>query len=136
MLQSENRFRNGYLFELERMIMEKFLPLTLKAIPNIEFLVKLLRRWTIAVAHLVCISGFIWNHENNTMECEKSAFDEYVKVIIIKFANYVKGDVDFLFYCNVESQKAAGLYKKSFPFINDLTPVITKDRAHSNARVV
>ncbi|XP_039135217.1 uncharacterized protein LOC120272458 [Dioscorea cayenensis subsp. rotundata] len=112
MWRSENGFRNGYLFQLERMIKAKIPRTTLKAMPNIESRVKLLRRQTTAIADLLCISGFVWNHENSTIECEKSSYDEYVK----------------------NHKEAAGLYGKSFPFFNELAPVFTKDRAHGNAR--
>ncbi|KAM0947837.1 hypothetical protein DsansV1_C07g0071831 [Dioscorea sansibarensis] len=80
--------------------------------PNIESRVKLLRRQTTAITDLLCISGFIWNFENSTIKCEKSAYDEYVK----------------------NHKKAIRLYGKSFPFINELAPVFTKDKAHGNAR--
>lgn len=58
------------------------------------------------------ISGFTWNYERCTIECEKSAYDEYVK----------------------NHKEAAGLYGKCFPFFNDLAPVFTRDRAQGTAR--
>lgn len=57
---------------------------------NTESWVKLLRRQTTVIADLLCISGFIWKHENSIIKCEKSAYDKYVKVIVIKFAYYIK----------------------------------------------
>lgn len=87
---SENGFQNGYLIQLENMINEKFPWTTLKAMLNTESWVKLLRRQTTVIADLLCISGFIWKHENSIIKCEKSAYDKYVKVIVIKFAYYIK----------------------------------------------
>ncbi|XP_039136757.1 uncharacterized protein LOC120274072 [Dioscorea cayenensis subsp. rotundata] len=84
----------------------------LKAVPNIESRVKLLRTKTTAIADILRVSGFDWNYERSTIMCEKSAYDEYVKA----------------------HKEAAGLYGKSFPFFNYLVAVFTKDRAYGNAR--
>ncbi|KAM0944002.1 hypothetical protein DsansV1_C12g0114771 [Dioscorea sansibarensis] len=94
------------------MIKEKFPRTTVKAMPNIESRVKPFRSKTAAIADIIRSSGFAWNHESSTIECEKSAYDEYVK----------------------NHKEATGLYGKSFPFFNDLAQVFTKDRAHDNAK--
>ncbi|KAM0933262.1 hypothetical protein DsansV1_C36g0232041 [Dioscorea sansibarensis] len=91
---------------------EKFPQTTLKAVPNIESRVKLFRSKTTAIADIPAISGFTWDNNNSTIECEKSAYDEYLKT----------------------HKEAAGLYGKSFPFFNDLAPVFAKDRAQGNAK--
>ncbi|XP_039135802.1 uncharacterized protein LOC120273238 [Dioscorea cayenensis subsp. rotundata] len=112
MWRAENGFRNGYLVQLERMIKEKLPQSMIKASPNIESRVKLLRKQTTAISDILQISGFVWNYERCTIECEKSAYDEYVK----------------------NHKEAAGLYGKCFSFFNDLAPVFTKDRAQGTAR--
>ena len=71
MRHAENGFQNGYPHQLESLLKEKFHHTTLKAVPNIESLVKLFRSKTTTIAYLLCISGSIWNDENNTIECEK-----------------------------------------------------------------
>ncbi|KAJ0978776.1 hypothetical protein J5N97_014250 [Dioscorea zingiberensis] len=108
----ENGFKNGYLTQLERIVKEKIPTSTLKAMPNIESRVKLLRSKTSAIVDILQISGFVWNHERCTIECEKSAYDEYVKT----------------------HKEAAGLYGKVFNFFNDLAPVFARDRAHDSTR--
>ena len=77
--RTENGFRGGYLLQLERMIKEKIPPTMLKALPNIESCVKLLRTKITAIADILRISGFDKNHKHSTIMCEKSAYDEYVK---------------------------------------------------------
>ena len=58
MWRGENGFRNGYLYQLEKMMKEKFPQTTLKAVPNIESCVKLFRSKTTAIADILAISGF------------------------------------------------------------------------------
>lgn len=84
----------------------------LKAVPNIESRVKLLRTKTNAIVDIICVSGLDRNCEHSTIVCEKSAYDEYAKV----------------------HKEAVGLYGKSFPFFNDLAPAFPKDRAYGNLR--
>ncbi|XP_039129055.1 uncharacterized protein LOC120265240 [Dioscorea cayenensis subsp. rotundata] len=110
--RAENGFRGGYLLQLEKMIKDKIPQTMLKAVPNIESRVKLLRTKTTAIVDILRVSGFDWNYERSTIMCEKSAYDEYVKA----------------------HKEAAGLYGKSFPFFNYLVAVFTKDRAYGNAR--
>ncbi|XP_039119999.1 uncharacterized protein LOC120256366 [Dioscorea cayenensis subsp. rotundata] len=93
------------------MMKEKIPQTTLKTVPNIESRVKLFRNKTTVIADILGISGFVWNHERCTIECDKSAYDEYVKA----------------------HKEAAGLYGKSFPFFNDLAQVFAKDRAQGTA---
>ncbi|XP_039114800.1 uncharacterized protein LOC120250068 [Dioscorea cayenensis subsp. rotundata] len=82
------------------------------AVPNIESRIKLFRSKTTAIADILQISGFVWNFEICTIECEKSAYDEYVK----------------------NHKKEADLYGKAFPFFNDLVAVFARDRAHGSTR--
>ncbi|XP_039141103.1 uncharacterized protein LOC120278225 [Dioscorea cayenensis subsp. rotundata] len=110
--RAENGFRNGYLNQLEKMVKEKIPTSTLKAFPNIESRVKLFRSKTTAIADILQISGFNWNYERCTIECEKSAYDEYVK----------------------NHKEASGMYGKAFPFFNDLVAVFARDRAQGSAR--
>ncbi|KAH7661192.1 Apolipoprotein [Dioscorea alata] len=112
MWRAENGFRNGYLGQLERIIKVKIPTSTLKVAPNIESQVKLFRSKTTAIADILQISGFVWNYERCTIECEKSAYDEYIK----------------------NHKEAAGLYGKAFPFFNDLVAIFARDRAHGSAR--
>ena len=89
-MAGQNGFRNGHLYQLEKLIKEKFPHTKLKAVPNIKSRVKLFRTETTTIANLLCISGYVWNYENSTIDCEKSAYDEYVKVHLIMYANYIK----------------------------------------------
>ena len=93
----ENGFRNGYQNQLERMGKEKIPQTILKAVPNIESRVKLFRNKTTAIADILQISGFVWNHERCTIECDKSAYDEYVKAC----KNCYLGIINVIFICYV-----------------------------------
>lgn len=90
MWRAENGFKNGYLYQLEKMIKSKFPHITLKIVSKIESRVKLFQTKTIVIADILCISGFVWNNEHKTTECEKNTYDEYVKVNLHTFTNYVK----------------------------------------------
>lgn len=79
---AENGFHNGCLVQIKRTIKEKLPQSTLKASSNIESTVKLLKKKTTAIVDILQISGFVWNYEMYTIECGKSAFDEYVKVCL------------------------------------------------------
>ena len=60
----------------------------IKALPNIESQVKLLRKQTTVITDILQIIGFIWKYARCTIKCEKSTYDEYVKVCITTFGNY------------------------------------------------
>ncbi|KAM0940974.1 putative Myb/SANT-like domain-containing protein [Dioscorea sansibarensis] len=77
--QTKNGFRGGNLFQLEKMIKERILQTMLKAIPNIESHMKLLRTKTTAISDILRMSGFDWNYESSTIMCNKSGYDKYVK---------------------------------------------------------
>ena len=70
------------------MVKEKIPMNTLKVVPNIKSWVKLFRSKTTAIADILQNSGFVWNYERCAIKCEKSAYDEFIKVCIILFGNY------------------------------------------------
>ena len=57
--RAENRFRNGYLVQIERMIKEKLEQSKLKVLPNIESRVKLFRKQTPAITNILQINGLV-----------------------------------------------------------------------------
>lgn len=52
----------------------------IKAIPNIESRVKLLQSKTTTITDILRMSESDSNYESSIIMCEKSAYDEYVKV--------------------------------------------------------
>ena len=77
-------------------VKEKISTTTLKATPNIESRVKLFCNKTTAIAGILQVSGFVWNHKRCTHECEKSAYEEYVKVYTVSFSNYAMNYIGYL----------------------------------------
>lgn len=89
---------------------------------NIESSVKLLRTKIAAIFDILCMNGFDWNYETNTIMCEKSANDEHGKVGIMIFGKFSFNEIYLficlIFFCNAIQvhKEAAGLYGKSFSF--------------------
>ncbi|MFQ6655588.1 hypothetical protein Gotur_026083, partial [Gossypium turneri] len=103
-------FKAGYLNELEK-ILEKALPnIMLKARPNIESRIRLLKRdWSIVYDMLngQNNSGFGWDDHRQVVVAEDAVWDSYLK-----------------------SHKEAGQFKHcSFPYYDQLTSIYAKDRA-------
>ncbi|XP_040959995.1 uncharacterized protein At2g29880-like [Gossypium hirsutum] len=107
---ADTGFKAGYLNELEKML-EKALPnAMLKARPNIESRIRLLKRdWSIVYDMLngQNNSGFGWDDHRQVIVAEDAVWDSYLK-----------------------SHKEAGQFKhRSFPYYDQLTAIYAKDRA-------
>ncbi|PPD86973.1 hypothetical protein GOBAR_DD16084 [Gossypium barbadense] len=107
---ADTGFKAGYLNELEKML-EKALPTAmLKARPNIESRIRLLKRdWSIVYDMLngQNNSGFGWDDHRQVIVAEDAVWDSYLK-----------------------SHKEAGQFRhRSFPYYNQLTAIYAKDRA-------
>ncbi|KAM6587596.1 hypothetical protein CsatA_010201 [Cannabis sativa] len=73
-------FKNGYLQQIESMLEAKLPGSNLKASPHIESRIKTLKGNYSCLAELLLLSGFNWDEVHSTLVCEKSVFDEYVKL--------------------------------------------------------
>ncbi|XP_040940108.1 uncharacterized protein At2g29880-like [Gossypium hirsutum] len=107
---ADTGFKAGYLNELEKML-EKALPnAMLKARPNIESRIRLLKRdWSIVYDMLngQNNSGFGWDDHRQVVVAEDAVWDSYLK-----------------------SHKEAGQFRhRSFPYYDQLTAIYAKDRA-------
>ncbi|XP_052484821.1 uncharacterized protein LOC105793881 [Gossypium raimondii] len=107
---ADTGFKAGYLNELEKML-EKALPnAMLKARPNIELRIRLLKRdWPIVYDMLngQNNSGFGWDEHRQLVFAEDAVWNSYLN-----------------------SHKEAGQFKhRSFPYYDQLTAIYAKDRA-------
>ncbi|MFQ6624380.1 hypothetical protein Gotur_003764 [Gossypium turneri] len=107
---ADTRFKAGYLNELEKML-EKALPnAMLKAKPNIESRIRLLKRdWSIVYDMLngQNNSGFGWDEHRQLVVAEDAAWNSYLN-----------------------SHKEAGQFRHhSFPYYEQLTAIYAQDRA-------
>ncbi|PPD76505.1 hypothetical protein GOBAR_DD26573 [Gossypium barbadense] len=107
---ANTEFKAGYLIELEKML-EKALPnAMLKARPNIESRIRLLKRdWSIVYDMLngQNNSGFGWDEHRQLVVAEDAIWDSYLN-----------------------SNKEAGQFRhRSFPYYDQLTAIYTRDRA-------
>ncbi|MFQ6642825.1 hypothetical protein Gotur_018258, partial [Gossypium turneri] len=103
-------FKAGYLNELEK-ILEKSLPnAMLKAKPNIESRIRLLKRdWSIVydILNGQNNSGFGWDEHRQLVVAEDAIWNSYLN-----------------------SHKEAGQFRhRSFPYYNQLTAIYARDRA-------
>ncbi|XP_040964594.1 uncharacterized protein At2g29880-like [Gossypium hirsutum] len=106
---ADTGFKAGYLNELEKML-EKALPnAMLKARPNIESRIRLLKRdWSIVYDMLngQNNSGFGWDDHKQIIVAEDAVWDSYLK-----------------------SHREAGQFRhRSFPYYDQLTAIYAKDR--------
>ncbi|XP_040944117.1 uncharacterized protein At2g29880-like isoform X2 [Gossypium hirsutum] len=107
---ADTGFKAGYLNELEKML-EKALPNTmLKARPNIESRIMLLKRdWSIVYDML--------NGQNNS----GFGWDEHRQLVVAK---------DAVWNSYLNSYKKAGQFRhRSFPYYDQLTAIYARDRA-------
>ncbi|XP_016692496.1 uncharacterized protein At2g29880-like isoform X2 [Gossypium hirsutum] len=107
---ADTGFKAGYLNELEKML-EKILPnAMLKAKPDIESRIKLLKRdWSIVYDML--------NGKNNS----DFGWDEHRQLVVVE---------DAVWNSYINSHKEAGQFKhRSFPYYDQLTVIYAKDRA-------
>ncbi|MFQ6654435.1 hypothetical protein Gotur_025420 [Gossypium turneri] len=103
-------FKAGYLNELERMLQKALPNAMLKAKPNIESRVRLLKReWSIVYDMLngQNNSDFGWDEHRQLVVAEDAIWDSYLK-----------------------SHKEAAQFKhRSFPYYDQLTAIYARDRA-------
>lgn len=52
----------------------------MKASPHIESRLKTLKQKFNALNEMLSLSGFVWNEEKMMLVCEKSVYDEWLKV--------------------------------------------------------
>ncbi|PPD86699.1 hypothetical protein GOBAR_DD16349 [Gossypium barbadense] len=107
---ADTRFKAGYLNELEKML-EIFLPnAMLKAKPNLESRIRILKRdWSIVYDMFSGKnnSGFGWDEHRQVVVAEDAVWNSYIN-----------------------THKEAGQFKhSSFPYYDQLTAIYTKDRA-------
>ncbi|XP_052488540.1 uncharacterized protein At2g29880-like isoform X2 [Gossypium raimondii] len=107
---ADTRFKAGYLNELEKML-EKALPnVMLKAKPNIESRIRLLKReWSIVYDMLngQNNNGFGWDEHRQLVVAEDVVWDSYVK----------------------SHKEAAQFRHRTFPYYDQLTATYARDRA-------
>ncbi|PPE01605.1 hypothetical protein GOBAR_DD01392 [Gossypium barbadense] len=107
---ADTGFKAGYLNELERML-QKVLPnAMLKAKPNIESRIRLLKReWSIVYDMLngQNNSGFGWDEHRQLVVAEDAVWDSYLK----------------------SHKEAAQFRHRAFPYYDQLTPIYARDRA-------
>ncbi|PPE01848.1 hypothetical protein GOBAR_DD01115 [Gossypium barbadense] len=107
---ADTGFKAGYLNELERML-QKVLPnAMLKAKPNIESRIRLLKReWSIVYDMLngQNNSGFGWDEHRQLIVVEDAVWDSYLK----------------------SHKEAAQFRHRTFPYYDQLTTIYARDRA-------
>ena len=80
------------------------------------------------------LSGFGWDDVTKTLQCEKSVYDDWVKVIFFalffefKRVIYRKTFIILIFLLQ-NHKKATGLYGVPFPYFDVLSEIFGKDRA-------
>ncbi|PPD99546.1 hypothetical protein GOBAR_DD03437 [Gossypium barbadense] len=103
------RFKAGYLNELERMLQKALPNAMLKAKPNIESRIRLLKReWSIVYDMLngQNNSGFGWDEHRQLVVVEDAVLDSYLK----------------------SHKEAAQFRHRTFPYYNQLTAIYARDR--------
>ncbi|PPD76415.1 hypothetical protein GOBAR_DD26660 [Gossypium barbadense] len=107
---ADTGFKAGYLNELERML-QKVLPnVMLKAKPNIESMIRLLKReWSIVYDMLngQKNSGFGWDEHKQFVVAEDAVWNSYLK----------------------SHKEAAQFRHRTFPYYDQLTTIYARDRA-------
>ncbi|KAK1391808.1 hypothetical protein POM88_010864 [Heracleum sosnowskyi] len=110
--KGEGGFKNGYLNHLEVQMNNKFPNCGLKALPHIDSKVKWFKDKYVVVSEMVNkTSGFQWDDKTKMIQCEKQAFDDFVK----------------------NHPKAGGLWRTPFPYLEKLDNVFGVDRANGIA---
>ncbi|XP_074366131.1 uncharacterized protein LOC141707061 [Apium graveolens] len=107
--KGEGGFKNGYLNHLEALLNNKFPNYGLKAFPHIDSKVKWFKDKYAVVSEMVNkTSGFQWDDKTKMIQCEKQAFDYFLK----------------------NHPKAGGLLRTPFPYLDKLDHVFGIDRAN------
>ncbi|XP_040952774.1 uncharacterized protein At2g29880-like [Gossypium hirsutum] len=107
---ADTGFKAGYLNELEKMLEEALPNEMLKARPNIESRIRLLKReWSIVYDMLngQNNSGFGWDEHRQLVLAEDAVWDSYLK----------------------SHKEAAQFRHRSFPYYDHLTAIYARDRA-------
>ena len=132
---ADTGFKAGYLNELEKML-EKALPTAmLKAKPNIESRIRLLKRdWSIVYDMLngQNNSGFGWDEHRQLVLAEDAVWDSYLKVRIISSLYYLiftKLITNMISSFFLESQRSRSVQTSFFPL---LQPVYCHIRKRSS----
>ncbi|PPD94484.1 hypothetical protein GOBAR_DD08499 [Gossypium barbadense] len=103
-------FKAGYLNELERMLQKALPNAMLKAKPNIESMIRLLKRkWSIICDMLngQSNSDFGWDEHRQLVVAEDTVWDSYLR----------------------SHKEAAQFRHRTFPYYDQLTAIYTRDRA-------
>ncbi|XP_062118023.1 uncharacterized protein LOC133831665 [Humulus lupulus] len=99
-------FKNGYLAQLEIMVERKLPGCELKASPHIESRIKTLKAKYYALSEMLSQKGFSWNDKQSILVCERSVYNDWVKI----------------------HKEANGLYGKQFLHYNILKEIYGKER--------
>ncbi|KAI8530727.1 hypothetical protein RHMOL_Rhmol11G0082100 [Rhododendron molle] len=108
MWKAENGFKMGYFTHLEKEFPKVLPGCTLKANPHIDSKVRYWKSCWARIVDITNLSGFGWDNVNKRIDVEQEVWDAYEKA---------------------HSQKAKGLYGKSFPYFDDWCVIFGKDRA-------
>ncbi|XP_061366432.1 uncharacterized protein LOC133309654 [Gastrolobium bilobum] len=111
--KGDHGFRAGFANHLEKMILKKIPRCTLKASPHITSRIKLLKKQYNAICTMMGPMGgsrFCWNDKEKIIKVEKEIYDEWVKT----------------------HPNAKGLYRKPFPYFDQLGVIFGKDAANGD----
>ena len=78
--RADSGFKNGYLAQLEIMVERKLPGCELKASPHIESRIKTLKAKYYALSEMLSQKGFGWNDKQMMLICERSLYNDWVKV--------------------------------------------------------
>ncbi|PON33240.1 Myb/SANT-like domain containing protein [Parasponia andersonii] len=106
--RAECGFKNGYLAQLETMLVRKLPGSELKASPHIESRIKTLKAKYYALSEMLCHKGFDWNDKQMMLICERKVYIDWVKT----------------------HKEANGLYGKQFLHYHILNEIYGKERAN------
>ncbi|KAF2290767.1 hypothetical protein GH714_015361 [Hevea brasiliensis] len=79
--KKENGWKNGYLLRVEELINTKLPNSGLKASPHIDSRWKTLKAKYNAIADMLNKSGFGWDETRKMIQCKKSVYDEWRKLV-------------------------------------------------------